>query len=319
METEAIKVKSSKSKKNKLYLHFRKFGSLWILALPAIILILLFSYIPMAGLVIVFKKYNFSDGIFGSPWVGLENFKFFFDNFSTAWRATRNTIILNTLNIVFGTTASVALSIMFNEVRNKKFLKITQSLSIIPYFLSWVIAGGILTAILDYDGGTINTVLTHLGFGKVDFYNESKYWRGILTSANIWKGAGYSAIIYFATITGFDTSYYESAEVDGATMWQKIRFITIPMLKPTIIILFLLSIGRMLSGDLTMMMALTNLSPMLMDTTDIIDTFVYRSVMGVGDFTLGSAIGLYQSVFGFILVLFSNWLAGRFDKDYQLF
>lgn len=314
MDTE---IKNKKS--FQLIQHFKKFGSLWLLALPAIILVIMFSYIPMAGLVIVFKRYNFSDGIFGSPWVGLDNFKFFFSNFETAWRATKNTIILNALNIVCGTFAAVALAIMFNEIRNKKLLKITQSLSIIPYFLSWVIAGGILTAILNYNGGAINTLLTSFGFEKIDFYNNSKYWRGILTLANIWKGAGYSAIIYFATITGFDTSYYESAEVDGATMWQKIRFITLPLLKPTIIILFLLTIGRMLSGDLTMMMALTNLSPMLIDTTDIIDTFVYRSVMGVGDFTMGSAIGLYQSVFGFILVLFSNWIAGKFDKDYQLF
>nr|WP_279289751.1 ABC transporter permease subunit [Anaerocolumna cellulosilytica] len=273
----------------------------------------------MSGLVIVFKKYNFKDGIFGSPWVGLENFKFFFFNFETAWRATKNTIILNVLYTVFGTTAAVALAIMFNEIKNKKVLKVTQSLSIIPYFLSWVIAGGILSAILDYDGGTINSVLTFFGMEKIDFYNEPAYWRVILPIANIWKGAGYSAIIYFATITGFDTSYYESAEVDGATMWQKIRFITIPLLKPTVIILFLLSVGKMLSGDLTMLMSLTNLSPTLMKTTDIIDTFVYRSVMGMGDFTMGSAIGLYQSVFGFILVVFSNWIAGKFDKDYQLF
>jgi len=315
---ETIKVKRN-TKKNSLYGHLKKYGSLWLLALPAIILIVMFSYIPMSGLVIVFKKYNFKDGIFGSPWVGLENFKFFFFNFETAWRATKNTIILNVLYTVFGTTAAVALAIMFNEIKNKKVLKVTQSLSIIPYFLSWVIAGGILSAILDYDGGTINSVLTFFGMEKIDFYNEPSYWRVILPIANIWKGAGYSAIIYFATITGFDTSYYESAEVDGATMWQKIRFITIPLLKPTVIILFLLSVGKMLSGDLTMLMSLTNLSPTLMKTTDIIDTFVYRSVMGMGDFTMGSAIGLYQSVFGFILVLFSNWIAGKFDKDYKLF
>lgn len=315
---ETIKVKRN-TKKNSLYSHLKKYGALWLLALPAIILIVMFSYIPMSGLVIVFKKYNFKDGIFGSPWVGLENFKFFFFNFETAWRATKNTIILNVLYTVFGTTAAVALAIMFNEIKNKKVLKVTQSLSIIPYFLSWVIAGGILSAILDYDGGTINSVLTFFGMEKIDFYNEPAYWRVILPIANIWKGAGYSAIIYFATITGFDTAYYESAEVDGATMWQKIRFITIPLLKPTVIILFLLSVGKMLSGDLTMLMSLTNLSPTLMKTTDIIDTFVYRSVMGMGDFTMGSAIGLYQSVFGFILVLFSNWIAGKFDKDYQLF
>ncbi|WP_066712977.1 ABC transporter permease [Clostridium sp. Marseille-P299] len=299
--------------------HFKKYKALWLLAVPGIILTLMFAYIPMSGLVIVFKQYNFKDGIFGSPWVGFDNFKFFFANFEKAWRATKNTMILNVLYTVCGTTFAVALAIMFNEIRNKKVLKVTQSLSILPYFISWVVAGGILRALLSYNGGSINLVLEAIGFDKIDFYNDPKYWRVILTIANIWKGAGYSAIIYFATITGFDTAYYESAEVDGATMWQKIRYITIPLLKPTIIILFLLSVGKMLSGDLTMMMSLTNLSPMLLETTDIIDSFVYRSVVGMGDFTMGSAIGLYQSLFGFVLVLFSNWLAGRFDKEYKLF
>ena len=299
--------------------HIKKYYGLWLLALPGIIITLMFAYIPMLGLVVVFKKYNFQDGIFGSPWVGLENFKFFFANFGKAWRATKNTIILNTLYTVFGTTAAVGLAIMFNEIRNKKVLKITQSLSILPYFISWVVAGGILKALLNYDGGTINSLLVTFGFARVDFFNDPKYWRTILTLASIWKGTGYSAIIYFSTITGFDPAYYESAEVDGATMWQKIKLITIPLLKPTIIILFLLSIGRMLSGDLTMLMSLTNLSPMLLETTEIIDSFVYRSVVGIGDFTMGSAIGLYQSVFGFVLVIFSNWIAGRFDKEYKLF
>lgn len=242
---------------NKVAEHFRKYYQLWLLALPGIALTLMFAYIPMSGLVIIFKDYNFKDGIFGSPWVGLKNFEFFFANFSNAWRATKNTIILNLFYTVFGTVAAVGLAIMFNEIRHKKFLKVSQSLSIMPYFISWVVAGGILRALLNYDG--------------------------------------------------------------GANLWQRIRYITIPLLKPTIIILFLLSIGKIMSGDLTMMMSITNLSPMLLDTTDIIDTYVYRSVIGVGDFVMGSAVGLYQSIFGFILVLFSNWLVGRFDKDYQLF
>lgn len=299
--------------------HMRKYHQLWLLALPGIIITLMFAYIPMTGLVIIFKDYNFQDGIFGSPWVGLKNFEFFFANFSKAWRATKNTIILNFCYTVFGTAAAVMLAVMFNEIRHKKYLKVTQSLSIMPYFISWVVAGGILRALLNYDGGTINQLITALGFERVDFYNDPKYWRVILTLCNIWKGAGYNGIIYFSTIAGFDTALYESAEVDGANLWQRIRYITIPLLKPTIIIMFLLSIGKIMSGDLTMMMSITNLTPMLLDTTDIIDTYVYRSVIGVGDFVMGSAVGLYQSIFGFVLVLFSNWLVGKFDKDYQLF
>lgn len=299
--------------------HLQKYHQLWILTLPGILIQLLFAYIPMTGLVIIFKNYNFKDGIFGSPWVGFKNFEFFFSNFDKAWRATQNTIILNMCYTIFGTVAAVALAIMFNEVRHKKYLKVTQSLSIMPYFLSWVVAGGILRALLNYDSGSINNLLVSIGLERIDFYNDPRPWRIILTLCDIWKGAGYSAIIYFSTISGFDTSLYESAEVDGASLWQKIRFITLPLLKPTIIILFLLSIGKILSGNLTMMMSLTNLTPMLLKTTDIIDTYVYRSVIGMGDFVMGSAVGLYQSVFGFILVIFSNWLVGRFDKDYQLF
>lgn len=299
--------------------HFKKYYQLWLLALPGIILTMMFSYIPMTGLVIIFKSYNFQDGIFGSPWVGFKNFEFFFANFSNAWRATKNTIILNLLYTVCGTVVSVGLAVMFNEIRNKKYLKATQSLSIMPYFISWVVAGGILRALLNYDGGAINNLLMSLGLERVDFYNDPRYWRVILTLCNIWKSAGYNAIIYFSTIAGFDTSLYESAQVDGANLWQRIRYITVPLLKPTIIIMFLLSIGKIMSGDLTMMMSITNLSPMLIDTTDIIDTYVYRSVIGMGDFVMGSAVGLYQSVFGFVLVLFSNWLVGRFDKDYRLF
>ena len=305
--------------RGKIAVHFKKYYQLWLLALPGIILTLMFSYIPMTGLVIIFKSYNFTDGIFGSPWVGFENFEFFFANFSNAWRATKNTIILNLLYTVCGTIVSVALAVMFNEIRSKKYLKTTQSLSIMPYFISWVVAGGILRALLNYDGGAINNFLMALGMDRVDFYNDPKYWRIILTLCNIWKSAGYNGIIYFSTIAGFDTSLYESAQVDGANLWQRIRYITVPLLKPTIIIMFLLSIGKIMSGDLTMMMSITNLSPMLLDTTDIIDTYVYRSVIGVGDFVMGSAVGLYQSIFGFVLVLFSNWLVGRFDKDYKLF
>ncbi len=299
--------------------HFQKYYQLWLLALPGIALTLMFAYIPMSGLVIVFKDYNYKDGIFGSPWVGFKNFEFFFANFSKAWRATQNTIILNLFYTVFGTAVAVMLAVMFNEIRHKKYLKTTQSLSIMPYFISWVVAGGILRALLNYDGGAINNVLVPLGFERVDFYNDPRYWRFILTLCNIWKGAGYNGIIYFSTIAGFDTSLYESAQVDGANLWKRIRYITIPLLKPTIIIMFLLSIGKIMSGDLTMMMSITNLSPMLLDTTDIIDTYVYRSVIGMGDFVMGSAVGLYQSIFGFVLVLASNWLVGKFDREYRLF
>ncbi|MFC5403273.1 ABC transporter permease [Cohnella soli] len=294
-------------------------GMLYVLALPGLIYLLLFCYLPLGGLIIVFKNYNFIDGIFGSPWVGLDNFRFFFSSFDKAWRATQNTVILNGMYIVFGTIVSVALAIMFNEIRRKKFLMITQSISFFPYFISWAVAGGLLLTVIDFDKGTLEQLIAWLGFEKIDFFTEASYWPAILTVANVWKFAGYNSIIYFAVLTNLDQSYYESASIDGASRLQMMWRISIPLLKPTVIILTLLAIGRIFYGDLTMMMGLTNLNPMLFPTTDIIDTFVYRTVIKNGEFAMASAVGLYQSIFGFILVYVFNYVSGRFDKEYKLF
>lgn len=299
--------------------YVQEFGPLWALALPGLILVILFAYIPMSGLIVVFKNYDFRLGIFGSEWVGFKNFEFFFYNLDNAWRATRNTLLLNLLYMTFGTITSLALAIMFSEIRSRKFVKIVQSVSIFPHFLSWVVIGGMLTAFLSFDKGMINTIITAFGGEKKDFYNVAAYWPAILTLTNVWKGSGYSAIVYYATISGFDTGYYEAAEVDGATLFQRIVHITLPLLVPTITVLTLMSVGRIFYGDLTMMMSLNNLNSMLFETTDIIDTFVYRSIMDLGDFSMSSAVGLYQSVFGFALVIGTNWLVGKFNPESKLF
>lgn len=299
--------------------YFREYGPLWILALPALILLIMFAYIPMAGLVIVFKDYNFLLGIWKSPWVGFKNFEFFFYNMDNAIRATRNTLILNALSMTFGTLVSISLAIMFSEIRCKRYLKVTQTVSIFPHFLSWAVVGGIATAFLSYDKGLINGFLVHIGAERADLYNTASYWPLILTIFSVWKSSGYSAIVYYATISGFDTSYYEAAEVDGATLWQRIIHITIPMLVPTICILTLMSVGRIFYGDLSMMMSMHNLNPMLFETTDIIDTFIYRSITELGDYSMSSAVSLYQSVFGFVLVLTSNFIVGKFSAESKLF
>lgn len=299
--------------------YVKEYGPLWVLSAPALILLVLFSYIPMAGLVIVFKDYNFLKGIWASPWVGFKNFEFFFYNMDNALRATKNTLILNALSMFFSTLMSISLAIMFSEIRNKKYLKITQTISIFPHFLSWAVIGGIATAFLSYDKGMINGIVSGMGLERLDLYNKATYWPAILTVFNVWKGAGYSAIVYYATISGFDTSYYEAAEVDGATLWQRIIHITMPMLLPTICILTLMSVGRIFYGDLSMMMSMHNLNPMLFDTTDIIDTFVYRSITQLGDYSMASAVSLYQSVFGFILVVGSNYIVGKFSAESKLF
>ena len=318
MSTPFPTIKQS-SRQGRTSRYLREYGPLWILALPALALLVAFSYIPMAGLVIVFKDYNFLKGIWGSPWVGFKNFEFFFYNMGNALRATGNTLFLNALNMFFGTLMSISLAIMFSEIRSKRYLKVTQTISIFPHFLSWAVVGGIATAFLSYDKGMINSILVTLGGERLDLYNTAGYWPAILTVFNVWKGSGYSAIVYYATISGFDPSYYEAAEVDGATLWQRILHITLPMLAPTVCILTLMSVGRIFYGDLSMMMSMHNLNPMLYETTDIIDTFVYRSITQLGDYSMASAVSLYQSMFGFVLVLLSNYIVGRFSSESRLF
>lgn len=297
----------------------RKDGLLYLLALPGIIVLILFAYLPMSGLILVFKNYNFNDGIFGSPWAGFSNFEFFFSSMEEAFRATRNTVMLNALYMLTGTFFSVAIAIILNELRSKWFIKITQSVMFFPYFISWIIIGAILFSLLDYDKGILNQLFVAIGIPEVEWYSSPWLFVVILVLANIWKSAGYGAIIYYAVLQGIDTSYYEAGRIDGASRWQLITRITLPMLIPSIILMTLLSIGGMLKGDLSMIMGVTFLNPLLLPTTDIIDVYVYRTAIRSGEFGFASAITLYQSVFGFILVLVANKLAGWYDKDSKLF
>lgn len=303
---------------------FRKFKQdipLYILALPGVAALLLFSYFPMSGIILVFKDYNFRGGIFRSPWAEpiYKNFSFFFNNISTAMRSTGLTVMYNLLFFLVGTLFAVAAAIMLSEIKGKTFIKISQSLMFLPYFISWMVMGAILYALLNADSGLLNQILISFGKEPIDFYANPKAWIVILTIVNTWQSCGYTSIIYYGVLTGIDTSLYEAATVDGATKLQCIRKITIPLLRPTIIILFLLSIGNMLKGNLNMIIGLTNLNPVLFPTTDLIDVFVYRSGVRNGEMAFASAVSLYQSIFGFLLVITANKIAGKFDKDTTLF
>ena len=300
---------------------FRQDIPLYILALPGVIALLLFSYFPMAGIILVFKDYNFRGGIFGSPWADpiTKNFRFFFNNISTAMRSTGLTVMYNLLFFIIGTIFAVAIAIMLSEIKGKFFIKISQSLMFLPYFISWMVMGAILYAMLNVDSGLVNQILISIGKEPIDFYAKPKTWIAILTIVNTWQSCGYTSIIYYGVLTGIDSSLYEAAKVDGSTKLQCIRKITIPLLRPTIIILFLLSIGNMLKGNLNMIIGLTNLNPVLFPTTDLIDVFVYRSGVRNGEMAFASAISLYQSIFGFLLVITANKIAGKFDKDSTLF
>lgn len=299
----------------------RKNWQLYAMSLPAIVLLFCFAYMPMGGLVIAFKKYNFKKGIWGSDWMDpwYRNFEILFSNNANAMNAIKNTLILNFMFIVFGTIFAVVLALAFNEITNKHLKKLTQSLSFLPYFISTVVVGIFVSGMLNYDTGVINRWITALGGEKIAFYMEAKYWPWIMLMVNIWKGAGYSAVVYLATISGFDSAYYEAAKIDGATRWQQTWYISLPLLRPTIIIMTLLSVGKIMNSDFGLFYNVTGDMPTLYSTVDVIDTYIYRALRQLGDIGISSATGFFQSVVGFVLVIFSNWVARRYEEDAALF
>lgn len=301
-------------------LEMRNNWQMYIMGVPAVAMFILFNYMPIAGIIIAFKNFNFKKGIFLSPWVQplFKNFEVVVGN-SQAWDAIRNTVILNALFIVTGTIAALALAVMLNEIKNRAFRKVTQSITFLPFFISWVVVGLFATFILDYDNGFINQVLTALGLQKVLFFQEPAYWPFILAFVSIWKGVGYSSVIYLATMAGFSEEYYEAARIDGASRMQEIMKITLPLLYPTVIILTLLAIGNIMRSDFGMFYFVTADSGALYPTTDVIDTFVYRGLRVTGNIGISSATGMFQSVTSLVFVLCFNWIANRYQEGYGLF
>ena len=283
---------------------------LYFLALPAMVYTFIFSYLSLPYIAIAFEKFNYKTGIF-SQFVGLKNFEYFFKS-SWAWTITRNTLII-------GTVCAVALAIILNEVSAKGFLKASQSAMLFPYFISWVIVSYMLQGILGTENGLINNIIVSMGGERVNFYSQPSYWYPILLILNIWKTTGYNAIVYLAAITGIDEGLYEAAYIDGATRWKRIRYITLPLLTPTICILTLMSVGRIFYGDFGMMYAIIRDNSSLMPIAEVIDTYVYRTFKNTGDPSLSMAVSLYQSIVGFILVFTSNWIVRRKFPEGALF
>ena len=286
--------------------------------LPAVIYTLVFSYYPMTGVILAFKKYTYAGGIWGSAWNGIENFKFFFKS-GQAGIVTRNTVLYNILFIVVGTIVQIAVAIFLTEIRNKHFRKFSQSFMFLPYFISWVIVGVMAVNIFSSDYGFLNNIITSFGGKKISFYSKPQVWPGILLFFNVWKGIGYGSILYLAAIMGIDTSIYESASIDGANVFQRIFHVTIPMIMPTVVILFLMSIGGIFRGNFDMFYNLVGSNGLLYEYTDVIDTLAFRALISSNDFGMSSAIGLFQSVLCFITVIIANKLVGLYDRDYTLF
>lgn len=288
-----------------------------ILAFPGALLIFLFNYLPLSGLVIAFKDVDYSKGIWKSDWIGLDNFKFFFKS-SDAIRTLKNTLVLNGLFIIFSTIVAVTIAIMLYYV-GKHMLRVTQTILFLPYLISWVVASYSLEAFVDTRYGLINHWLTSSGHNSINFYYQPQYWTAILVICYVWKVAGYNSILYYTRLLSIDPTLYEAAKIDGATTWQQIRYITLYMLRPLIVMLVLLAVGNIFYSDFGMYYFLTKDNGMLYPVADVIDTYIFRALKTINDPGMGSAVGLFQSIMGFILVVGFNTLARKIDDEGALF
>ena len=312
-------MKKAEVKKGKKKNALKEYWPLYLMMLPALLYLLINNYIPMAGMVIAFKKLNFAKGIWASPWAGLKNFKFLFAS-RDAWVITRNTLLYNVAFILVNMVIGIAIAILITEIRNTKLKKIYQSAILLPFLMSMVILSYIVYALLSAENGLVNnSILPLFHMDPIQWYQKPKYWPAILIIANCWKGVGYGCLIYIASLIGIDPSFYEAARLDGASKWQEITKITLPSLVPTIITLLLLSIGRIFYSDFGLFYQVPMNSGVLFPTTNVIDTYVYRALIEQGNISMSSAAGVYQSLVGFCVVMLSNWIVRKVDKDQALF
>lgn len=300
--------------------YWRRYGVFYFMMAPALIVLLLNNYLPMIGSIIAFKNVNYADGVLKSPWVGWDNFQYLFSS-SDAWNITRNTIVYNSIFIFLNLVIGVAFALMFNAMRNRVLAKFHQTMMFLPYFLSWIIITFLVYGFLNPEIGLVNkTILPWLGINEaIDWYTEPKWWPYILPLVNTWKGVGYYAVIYLAAIIGIDNEYYEAATIDGASKWRQVWAITIPLIRPVIIVMTLLQIGRIFYADFGLFYQVTRNAGALYDTTLVIDTYVYQGFIVTGDVGMSSAAGMYQAIVGFVLVMVSNLVIRRISKDDALF
>ena len=310
---------SVKKKKKSLAQKYKRDLPLYLMMVPGLLYLLINNYVPMSGIIIAFKQVNFRLGILKSPFVGLKNFEFLFKG--DAWLITRNTIGYNLVFIVLTPIVAITIAILLNELTSKRMKQLYQTVILIPYLISIVVVSYLVYSILATDTGFLNNSILPL-FGikeKISWYSSPGYWPFILVITQLWKGFGYSTIIYYATVVGIDTSYYEAAAIDGATRWQRVWNITLPSLKTTIITLTLLSVGRMFYSDFGLFYQVPLNSGPLLDITNTIDTYVYRGLMQTSNIGMSSAAGVYQSFVGFLLVLTANTIVGKISKEDALF
>jgi len=301
-----------------------KDNRVWLLmSLPCLIWLIVLKYIPMFGQVIAFKDFRFHpDGFFASvihsEWVGLDNFRFLFST-NDAYIITRNTVLYNLVFIVLGLVLAVAVAIILSELTKQKLAKVYQTGMLFPHFLSWVVVSYFVFAFLSVDRGLLNGILELFNIDPVSWYNEPSRWPYIIILVSQWKGVGFGCIIYLAAIVSIDRNYYEAAMIDGASKWQQIRHITIPMIMPIIVILTILNIGSIFSADFGLFYQVPRDSGPLYSVTNVIDTYVYRGLMSMGDIGMSTAAGLYQATVGFVLIMITNYIVRKIDEENALF
>ena len=297
---------------------FKKNKALFAMILPAVLLVFIMQYLPMSGLVLAFKAYRYDRGVFGSAWNGLNNFRYLFAS-GTGWLITRNTILYNLLNLITSQLLAVIIAIFICEINNRIFKRVTQTVILLPYFISWVVVGVFVYSIFNYETGLINGIRSALGQDPVNFYRMPGAWPIIICCFNSWKWTGYNSVIYIAAIMGIDGAINEAAEIDGATIFQRIHHITIPSIRPTLITMILLQVGRILRGDFEMFYQIVGNNGQLFNATDVIDTYVFRSLTQNPDIGVTAAATFDQSVLCFIIIVVVNAIVKHIDEDYALF
>lgn len=307
----------------KLGREFMKNKAFLAMCLPGFAWLIVFFYIPVFGNVVAFKDFQYAAGGFidslkASPWVGFDNFKFLFSS-DNAYLITRNTVLYNLAFIVLGLIVAVMIAIIMSELRSKRLVKVYQTSMLLPYFLSWVVISYFVYAFLSPDKGLLNSIIVANGGEAISWYTEPKYWPYILVFMGIWKGVGYNSIIYFATIMGIDPTYYEAAQMDGASKWQQVKNVTLPQLVPLITILSILAVGNIFRADFGLFYQVPRNSGALYEVTSVLDTYIYNGLTSTGDIGMAAAAGLYQSLVGFILVVGTNLIVRKYDPESALF
>jgi len=299
--------------------NLKRYWPFYVMMIPGLIYLFINNYIPMTGLILAFEKYQVASGIYKSPKCGLDNFKFLFQT-KDAWIITRNTLLYNIVFILLGNFLAIVVANFLNEVKRDVTKKVYQTIILLPYIVSIVVVAFLANAFLAGDTGFINNhILIPLGLQPVQFYRETKYWPFILTFVYLWKSAGYSCIIYLASIAGIDPGLYEAAALDGATRWQRFMQITIPCLKSTIITMFILAIGKIFYSDFGLFYQVPMQSGSLFPVTQTIDTYVFYGLTKNNNIGMSAAAGFYQSLVGFILVLLSNILVKKVSEENAMF